>query len=65
MHYEINRTKIVYNSAGSGNEKSVGIGWNLSKHESHQITFSNSNTFQLFKIGPWDPGFRLNLGDGS
>ena len=27
------------------------IGWNLSNHESHQITSANTNAIKLFKIG--------------
>ena len=38
------------------------IGWDLSKHESHPITFVNTNAFKLFKIGQWDAGFSLGNG---
>ena len=33
------------------------IGWDPSKHESHPITFVNTNDIKLFKIGQWDAGF--------
>ena len=35
------------------------IGWDLSKHESHPITFVNTNAIKLFKIGQWNAGFRV------
>ena len=35
------------------------IGWDLSKHESHPITFVNTNAIKLFKIGQWDAGLTL------
>ena len=34
------------------------ITWNLSKHESHQITLVNSNVIKILKIGQWDADFR-------
>ena len=43
--------------SGSGNEKSVGIEWNRSRHESHQITLFNSNTTKHFKIRLLDAVF--------
>ena len=50
----MNRTKIICDQTDSKNEKSVGIRWNLSRHESHPITFVNSHTIQLFKIEQQD-----------
>ena len=35
------------------------IGWDLSKHESHPITFVNTNAIKLFKIRQWDAGFKI------
>ena len=34
------------------------IGWNLSKHELHQITSVNINAIKLFKTRRWDAGLR-------
>ena len=34
------------------------MGWDLSKHESHPITFVNKNAIKLFKIEQWDASFR-------
>ena len=51
MHYGINFNKNRMRSVGQWEWK---IGWNMSKHELHQITSFNSNNSTLFKIGQWD-----------
>ena len=46
VKYNKNRMRSV----GQWEQK---IGWNLSKHESHQITSVNSDAIKLFKIRKW------------
>ena len=47
------RDKHNKNRMRSVGQWELKIGWNLSKHESHQITSLNSNYITLFKIGQW------------
>ena len=58
MHYGTNITKIVSDRSGQWERK---IGWDLRKHESHSITFVNTNAIKLFKIGQWDATFTVTL----
>ena len=52
LWYKYNKNRM--RSVGKWERKN---GWNLSKHESHQISSVNTNAIKLFKIGQWDAGF--------
>ena len=47
IYYGINGTKIACDRSGSGKEKSVGIGWDPSRHK--------------IKLRQWDTGFIIMM----
>ena len=63
MECEMNIAKTHFQSGGQCGVDSVGIGWNLSRHESHQMTFVNSNTIKRLKNGQKDAGFNVPITD--